>query len=324
MAYKGMSASPLPVFCLLGPTASGKTGFAVELRRAYGFEIVSVDSALVYKRMNIGTAKPDADTLAHSPHALINLIEPWESYSVSRFLSDVEAEIARIHAAGKVPLLVGGTMMYFHALWNGLSKLPAADKSVRRILEHVLNDKGAQHLHARLESVDAVSAARINLNDPQRLIRALEVYELTGTPLSRLQNRSAENTNYDFYCAGIFPEQRARLHQNIEKRFHIMLDEGFLEEVKTLLADPRILPDLPAMRCVGYRQACEYIAGNCTLELMSGKAIAATRQLAKRQLTWMRKMDQVNMFDLSLSLDKLNSNQHYQQWCSRNSLPAQC
>jgi tRNA dimethylallyltransferase len=307
-----------PVFCLLGPTASGKTSLAVELRQTFGFDVISVDSALVYRRMDIGTAKPDTDTLSHTPHALIDLIEPWESYSVSRFLIDVHAEIQRVHRGGGIPLLVGGTMMYFHALWNGLSELPPADPQTRAALEKELGEQGLPPLHRRLQAVDPVAAERIDQHDPQRVLRALEVFLVSGVPLSQLQNARQSTLQYDFFNLAIFPGDRAVLHDRIARRFRIMLDEGFLDEVEGLLTESNMHVELPSMRCVGYRQACAYLSGELSLKDMTDKAIAATRQLAKRQITWMRKMPSVSLCDLQSTVADLECIEALNQWRDRH------
>lgn len=311
-----------PVLCVLGPTASGKTGLAVELREQFGFELVSVDSALVYKRMDIGTAKPDAATLRRAPHALIDLIEPWEAYSVSRFLHDANSEIQRVHAAGGVPLLVGGTMMYFHALWHGLSELPPSEPAIRLQLERELTEAGLSAMYSRLQQTDPQSASRIDPNDPQRILRALEVFEVSGKPMSQLQNQRARNTEgeYDFHSIGLFPQDRAQLHANIKQRFDLMLEEGFIEEVRNLLNEPNMHMELPSMRCVGYRQACGYLQGQYSLDELSEKAVAATRQLAKRQLTWMRKMNNVACLDIPVSVTNLITDKRFVQWRDKYSL----
>ena len=315
-----MSDNGLPVLCVLGPTASGKTGLAVELRQRYPVDIVSVDSALVYKGMDIGTAKPDTDTLQVAPHALIDLIEPWESYSVSRFLHDANDEIRASHKAGRIPVLAGGTMLYFDALWNGLSDLPPASPELRRELESQAAEFGMQTLHEQLVEVDKISAARISPNDPQRLLRALEVYELTGVPLSQQQKRKPLEYNYDFLNIGLFPQDRSILHDRIAQRFHEMLTMGFESEVAVLKLDERISASHPAMRCVGYRQMWAYLDGDFSFDEMINRGVAATRQLAKRQLTWMRKMENIELFDIGLNAEKLVSKACFIKWASRHSI----
>lgn len=287
----------LPVLCLLGPTAAGKTDFAIELTEQYPFEIISVDSAQVYRQMDIGTAKPDAKTLQRAPHALINIVDPWEHYSVAQFLTDADAEIKRIHTCGKIPLLAGGTMLYYRGLWEGLSELPKSDPAVRQKLERYAETHGQQAIYERLKSVDATSAAKIHCNDPQRLMRALEVYEITGATLSSLQHRKARDNLYDFYNIGLFPQDRKILHDRIAKRFELMLDAGFETEVQALMHKPEMHSDLPSMRCVGYRQMWEYLSGHSDRKQMIDKGVAATRQLAKRQITWLRGMDNCRMID---------------------------
>jgi tRNA dimethylallyltransferase len=279
---------PLAIF-LMGPTASGKTELAIELVRALPCEIISVDSALIYREMNIGTAKPDAAELQAAPHRLIDILDPDESYSAARFREDALREMAEISGRGKIPLLVGGTMLYFRALQHGLSDLPDADPEVRERLEQEAAAQGWEALHRRLAAVDPESAARIHPNDPQRIGRALEVYELTGRPLSQLQQRGgSEALPYRVVKLARAPRDRAELHRRIERRFHRMLEQGFEEEVRGLLARWRLDPEMPAMRCVGYRQMLGYIRGEYDRQEMIDRGIASTRQLAKRQFTWLR------------------------------------
>lgn len=305
-----------PVMCLLGPTASGKTGLAVDLCQRYPIEIISVDSALVYRKMDIGTAKPDAETLKCAPHALINLIEPWESYSVSQFLVAAQQEIKRISNAGRIPLLVGGTMLYFHALWNGLSALPESDDAMRLELQRQARELGWQHMHERLQQVDPVAAARIHPNDPQRLLRALEVYEISGVPLSALQAHRLVDRSWRFFKVGIFPQDRPLLHKRIAIRFEQMLAMNFEAEVRALMQLPQMHSDLASMRCVGYRQMWSWIDQNCSRVEMTERSLAATRQLAKRQLTWMRRMPDLHLFDTSPVLDDLIASDDFSQWMS--------
>jgi len=285
----GLKKLPLAIF-LMGPTASGKTALAVELRKRYPVDIISVDSALVFRGMDIGTAKPDAETLRVAPHALINIREPEEVYSAADFRSDALAEMSNSAQRGRVPLLVGGTMLYFHALARGLATLPSADAGVRQAIEKQARDGGWPALHSRLAEQDPEIAGRIHPNDPQRISRALEVIELTGKKMSRLQ-REQERQDLDYRVLRIVacPQPRAVLHQRIELRFRQMLSEGFMQEMETLRKRKGLRRDMPSMRCVGYRQAWSYLEGEISLEEMVQKALAATRQLAKRQITWLRR-----------------------------------
>jgi tRNA dimethylallyltransferase len=279
---------PRAIF-LMGPTASGKTALAVELRRRYAVDIISVDSALVYRGMDIGTAKPDAETLAIAPHALIDIREPTESYSAAEFREDALAEMERITRGGRTPLLAGGTMLYFRALSRGLADLPSADPEVRAVLEAEAAKKGWAALHERLARLDPVVAGRIHPNDPQRIQRALEVIEITGRPMSELQ-AGQEATTLDYRVLRIVacPQPRSLLHERIAQRFDEMMAQGFMDEMRGLFARGDLHTDLPSMRCVGYRQAWAYLAGEYGREEMREKALAATRQLAKRQMTWLR------------------------------------
>lgn len=278
----------LPIICLMGPTASGKTDLAIRLCQHLNTEVISVDSALVYKGMDIGSAKPNAEELALAPHRLIDLIDPADSYSAADFRRDALDNIAQLHSQGKIPLLVGGTMMYFKALLEGLSPSPNADQAIRAELEQEAQLKGWPALHQELTQVDPVAAAKINENDSQRINRALEVYRLTGKPMSELQKVKSEPLPFDVLQFAIAPSDRAVLHQRIEKRFKIMLDMGFEKEVLALYTRKDLHPDLPSIRCVGYRQMWDYLAGEDDYDEMVFKGIAATRQLAKRQLTWLR------------------------------------
>jgi tRNA dimethylallyltransferase len=272
----------------MGPTASGKTDLAIQLCRELNTEVISVDSALVYKGMDIGTAKPNANELALAPHRLIDIIDPADSYSAADFRNDALSHINQLHSQGKIPLLVGGTMMYFKALIEGLSPLPNADQAIRAQLEREATEYGWPALHKVLKEVDPVAAAKINENDSQRINRALEVYRLTGKPMSELQNIKAKSLPFDILQFAIAPTERLALHQRIEKRFQIMLDMGFENEVLALYKRHDLHADLPSIRCVGYRQMWEYLDGQCDFDEMVFKGIAATRQLAKRQLTWLR------------------------------------
>ncbi|TCO76969.1 tRNA dimethylallyltransferase [Plasticicumulans lactativorans] len=284
-----MSAPHPAVVCLMGPTACGKTDLAVELVRRGPFEIVSVDSALVYRGMDIGTAKPDAATLARAPHRLIDLLDPAERYSAGRFRADALQAIDEIIAAGRIPLLVGGTLLYFRALMHGLAALPTADAALRARLAADFAAHGAPALHARLAQVDPHAAARIHPHDVQRIGRALEVYELTGTALSeQWQTARGEVPALRWVCFALAPPARETLHARIERRFDHMLEAGFVAEVERLRARGDLHPDLPSMRAVGYRQVWEHLDGLTDRAAMRQRALAATRQFAKRQLTWLR------------------------------------
>ncbi len=273
----------------MGPTASGKTAVAVELVRQLSLEIISVDSALIYRGMTIGTAKPDAGILRVAPHRLIDIRDPAETYSAAEFCEDALREMEDICRQGHTPLLVGGTMLYFRALEQGLSELPAADADVREQLEAEARDKGWAAMHQRLAGIDPASAARIHPNDPQRIQRALEVYELTGVPLSELcaAGRKAP-PEYRFLKIVLAPQDRALLHTRIRQRFDLMLERGFLDEVRALHERADLNPGLPSMRAVGYRQAWDYLEEKLSADEWVERAVIATRQYAKRQMTWLR------------------------------------
>ncbi|MDP2784203.1 MAG: tRNA (adenosine(37)-N6)-dimethylallyltransferase MiaA [Sulfurimicrobium sp.] len=282
----------------MGPTASGKTGVAVELVRHLPVEVVSVDSALVYRDMDIGTAKPDAATLAVAPHHLIDVIDPTQSYSAARFRSDALRLMAEISARGNIPLLVGGTMLYFRALQHGLSDLPQADPALRAELEERARENGWPALHRELGRLDPVTAARLEPADAQRIQRALEVCLLTGRPMSDLlAQEKVGDLPYRLMPLALVPSDRAVLHQRIALRFDTMLEQGLVEEVQALRARYALTPNLPSMRCVGYRQAWQYLDGEMDFATLRDKGIFATRQLAKRQLTWLRGMENVSEFD---------------------------
>lgn len=278
-----------PVLFIMGPTASGKTDLAVELVRRFPFEIISVDSAMIYRGMDIGTAKPDSATLRLAPHRLIDILDPAEIYSAAQFRIDALREIGRIHDAGRIPLLVGGTMLYFRALQGGLSDLPSADPELRARLERECAADGLAALHARLAVVDPAAAAHIHPNDPQRIQRALEVYEITGRPMTELYARRPEETHpYRLFKLFLAPFDRGVLHRRIEQRFQRMLEQGFIAEVEQLHARGDLGLDKPSMRAVGYRQVWEYLEGLTAYEDMVQRGVVVTRQFAKRQLTWLR------------------------------------
>lgn len=283
-----------PAIFIMGPTASGKTGLAVELYQHLPVELISVDSALVFKDMDIGTAKPDASILAQAPHHLIDLIPPTEVYSAATFRNDALKLMAEITARGKVPLLVGGTMLYFKALQGGLSQLPEADSNVRQMLDAQASQIGWPAMHDKLAEIDPETAARLEPADAQRVQRALEVYEISGKTMTELhQSSMSDKLPYQLLKIALTPSDRSVLHDRIAIRFDDMLKQGFVDEVKRLLLKyPSLNADMPSMRCVGYRQALEHLAGNYDVAELRDRGIFATRQLAKRQLTWLRGMDE--------------------------------
>ena len=295
-----MAASLPPAIFLMGPTASGKTGLAVTLAQRLPVELISVDSALVYTGMDIGTAKPDADTLALAPHHLIDLIPPTEAYSAAQFRADALRLMSEITARGRIPLLVGGTMLYFNALQNGLSDLPQANPEVRARLDAEALIRGWPAMHARLAQIDPETAARLEPTDAQRIQRALEVLEISGKTMSQIFAEASVQVDlpYRLLKLALLPSDRAVLHARIAQRFDAMLNAGLVDEVKALRAAyPDLHVGLPAMRCVGYRQTWQYLDGEFGLEELREKGIAATRQLAKRQLTWLRGMDDTITLD---------------------------
>ena len=283
-----MSSTP-PIIWLMGPTAAGKTDLAIRIARRLPVEIVSVDSALVYRGMDIGTAKPEPHVLAEIRHHLVDILEPTESYSAAQFRADALEAIASILARGRIPLLTGGTMLYFRAIEHGLSELPPADPEIRARLEREAHEHGWPALHARLAQVDPEAAGRIHANDPQRIQRALEVFEITGQPLSSLQKRAGGGPfPYPLAKWVVAPKDRSWLHARIAERFRQMLAKGFVDEVVALRARGDLDLSMPSMRAVGYRQVWEYLDGRYDYGAMVERGIAATRQFAKRQLTWLR------------------------------------
>ncbi|MGL4837156.1 MAG: tRNA (adenosine(37)-N6)-dimethylallyltransferase MiaA, partial [Shewanella sp.] len=290
-----MNKEQLPkVLFLMGPTASGKTALAIELAEKHQCEIISVDSALIYRGMDIGSAKPSAAELARGPHRLLDIRDPSESYSAADFRKDALADIEQIISMGKTPLLVGGTMMYFKALLEGLSPLPAADEAIRSQIQAEAEAYGWETLHEQLREIDPVSAIRIHPNDPQRLSRALEVYRISGKSLTELTQTKSAPLPYNVVQFAIAPRERSVLHNLIAQRFELMLQQGFIDEVRQLKARGDLHLDLPSMRCVGYRQCWQYLDGEFDYDTMVEKAVAATRQLAKRQLTWLRSWPELN------------------------------
>jgi tRNA dimethylallyltransferase len=282
----------------MGPTASGKTGVALELARELPCEIISVDSAQVYRHMNIGTAKPDAATLAQAPHHLIDVIEPDEIFSAARFRDDAQALMREITERGRIPLLVGGTMLYFKTLLEGLSELPEADPAIRLMIDTIAEEAGWPAVHRELMRVDPETAARLDPNDSQRVQRALEVFYITERPMSALLKKPKYvYFPYTPVKLALVPGDRAELHARIAARFEAMLELGLIGELRRLRADYALEASMPSMRCVGYRQAWRYLDGEIGLAALREQGIAATRQLAKRQLTWLRSMRDVREFD---------------------------
>jgi tRNA dimethylallyltransferase len=285
---------------LMGPTASGKTDVAISLSKRFPCDIVSVDSALVYRGMDIGTAKPDAATLQRAPHRLIDIRDPEQSYSAGDFVRDARREVEEIFASGRIPLLVGGTMMYFRALTEGFANLPAANPEIRANIDAEAMNTGWPALHAELQQVDPVAAERINPNDSQRIQRALEVYRISGKPLSDWHAEDAGAIplpGVDFIKVALQTPTRKVLHERIEQRLKLMINNGFTDEVRMLQKRAGLHQGSSSMRAVGYRQFWPYAAGECSLEEAATKALVATRQLAKRQLTWLRSESSVTSFD---------------------------
>jgi len=296
----------LPVIFLMGPTASGKTALALELCRQLPLDIISVDSAMVYRGMDIGTAKPSAEILKAVPHRLIDICDPAEVYSAAGFRRDALIEIEKIHLTDRIPLLVGGTGLYFRALEKGISVLPSADSNVRLKLEEEAQEEGWESMHQRLVKIDSEAAARIHPNDPQRIQRALEVYELTGQSMSELFAReTTKPLEYEVIKIILNPEDRSIIHERVKQRFMQMLEDGLIEEVQGLHDRGDLSASMPSMRMLGYRQIWQYLEGSSVHEEMVNRAIVATRQLAKRQLTWLRKEENTNWLD-SVSVTTLD------------------
>ncbi|MDK4697497.1 tRNA (adenosine(37)-N6)-dimethylallyltransferase MiaA [Kingella negevensis] len=292
---------------ILGATASGKTALALHLAQQIPCEIISLDSALVYCDMDIGTAKPTAEELAIAPHHLINIISPLENYSAADFVDDCVRLVNQIHARGKIPLIVGGTMMYFHALTQGLNTLPEADTTTREQLHQQKAQHGLAHLYKQLQQCDPETAARLKPNDSQRIERALEVFLLTGKPLSQhFAEQETQSAPLNLHTLTLIPEDRSRLHAQINRRFEIMLEQGFLDEMRFLREKyPELQPETPSMRCVGYRQAWAHLDGETDFAEFVAQGQAATRQLAKRQLTWLRKLPADTVLDPFTQADYL-------------------
>ncbi len=291
-----------PAICLMGPTASGKTNLAIELVQRLPCEIINVDSAQIYRGMNIGTGKPDIQTLLRAPHRLLDILDPAQAYSVSQFRDDALREMISIRDSGRIPLLVGGTMMYFKVLRDGLASMPAADAGVRQQILEIAEELGWAAVHARLQEVDPESARRIHPNDPQRLQRALEIYLISGKTMTELhQQESAQLASneipFDLHFFSIQPGLRSVLHEKIARRFRQMIADGFVEEVEGLMGRGDLNLSMPSMRSVGYRQIWQYIAGELSFDAMLETGIIATRQLAKRQVTWLRSWEELRNFD---------------------------
>ena len=309
-----LSKQPRAIF-IMGPTASGKTDLAIALSKSLPVEIVNVDSAQIYRGMDIGTAKPDSRILELVPHRLISFCDPAQSYSAAEFVVDAKREMADIVANGKIPLLVGGTMLYFKVLLEGLSDLPGADLEIRHRIQQQADAEGWPSVHRELQKVDPLTASRLHPNHSQRIQRALEVYRITGTALSALQTKSQGGIQaiYDIRQFALIPEDRQLLNQRIEQRFHSMMEKGFATEVHSLYQRGDLSADLPAIRAVGYRQLWDYFDGRCDLSEAIEKAVIATRQLAKRQRTWLRGWPEAEKIKIDddkgyLSTDDLQKN----------------
>jgi len=295
-----------PAIFIMGPTASGKTALAMALRQHLPVELISVDSALIYKGMDIGTAKPTAEELQAAPHRLIDILDPAQSYSAADFRADALREMNEITSRKKIPLLVGGTMLYFKALLEGLSPLPPADPKVRERIETQAAQMGWEALHATLSEIDPVSALRIHPNDPQRLSRALEVFYISGKTLTELVKTSGESLPYRVHQFAIAPTSRQLLHDRIEMRFQQMVSNGFETEARALFTRGDLHTDMPSVRCVGYRQMWSYFSGEIDYDEMVYRGVCATRQLAKRQMTWLRGWEGVEWLDSEKPEEALN------------------
>ncbi|SMN17226.1 tRNA dimethylallyltransferase [uncultured Candidatus Thioglobus sp.] len=296
------------VLFLMGPTASGKTDLAIEISKHINTRLISVDSALIYKQMDIGTAKPNAQTLLDHPHQLINICNPEDSYSAQDFVNDVNKQIDLAFANNELPILVGGTSFYFNALEHGLSDLPESTTESRQKYNQLLKEKGSEALHQELETIDPNATQRIHPNDSQRITRALEVFELSGKTLTELQGKKQGGLNCMIKKIILMPD-RALLHQRIETRFHVMMDQGFIKEVKALKENKNLHQDLPSIRCVGYRQAWQFLNNEIDETEMIERSIIATRQLCKRQSTWLKsetKGLRLETADLEKSLEFIN------------------
>ncbi len=306
----GVTQRP-PVIFLMGPTASGKTDLAIELCKKLPCDIISVDSSQVYRGMDVGTAKPDPGVLRETPHRLIDICDPGRAYSVGEFLGDARREIDQISTAGRIPLLAGGTMLYFKALREGLADLPPANEKIRGEIEQQAVDKGWPFVHALLAKVDPEGAATIHPNHSQRIARAFEVYRVSGLPLTQLIQQQLQKgcgvvpleKDYRIVQLALIPSERAALHKRIEQRFDLMLNQGFVDEVRALRQRGDLTANLPAVRAVGYRQIWAYLDGECTYNEMRARGVAATRQLAKRQLTWLRGWNDLHRLALDFTQD---------------------
>lgn len=294
-ASRDLSSAPIPL--IMGPTGAGKTDLALELASRHPIEIVSVDSAMVYRGMDIGTGKPPPDVLRQVPHHLVDILDPSERYSAGQFVRDARRAIDEIRARGKLPLLVGGTMLYFRALRRGIAEMPSADPAIRREIDREAAERGWPALHAELAAADPVSASRIRPNDAQRIQRALEVYRLTGKTLTELHAAQPSDPGLRFAAFAWVPGDRQKLYEAIERRFENMMRQGFLEEVRRLYERGDLDPDLPALRSVGYRQLWEHLSGRDALESAARRAVIATRHLARRQLIWLRSETDLTWID---------------------------